>query len=61
MPHDRIVLPPGIVVCGQHIAAGTDIGVYGPRLVFTERTPSAKVLTYSGQRDGLERKRKLGG
>jgi cytochrome P450 len=32
MPHDRIVLPPGLVVCGQHIAAGTDIGVYGPVL-----------------------------
>jgi cytochrome P450 len=29
MPHDRVVLLPGLVVCGQHIAAGTDVGVYG--------------------------------
>jgi hypothetical protein len=32
MPHDRILLPPGLVVCGQHIAAGIDISVYGPVL-----------------------------
>lgn len=32
IPHDRIVLPPGLIVYGQHIAAGTDIGVYRPVL-----------------------------
>ena len=32
MPHDRIVLSPGLVVHGQHIAAGTNIDVYGPIL-----------------------------
>jgi cytochrome P450 len=29
LPHDRVALPPGLMVCGQHIPAGTDIGVYG--------------------------------
>jgi cytochrome P450 len=32
MPHDRVVLPTGLVVCGQPILAGTDVGVYGPVL-----------------------------
>ena len=59
MPHDRIVLPPGLVVCGRHIAAGTDISVYDPVLHHSGQ-PLAKMLTYSARKDGLERKRKSG-
>ena len=32
MPHQRVVPSPGLVVCGQHIPFGTDVGVYGPVL-----------------------------
>jgi cytochrome P450 len=29
MPHDRVVLSTGLLVYGEYIAAGTDVGVYG--------------------------------
>ena len=32
MPHDRVVPPGGMVICGHQVPGGTDVGIYGPVL-----------------------------